>query len=109
VSLLTAAQAAFTAILSAAANAAVSVSYKGVTATGLRDTSTQGTRLVMDGNAAETTGRVRVRCDQIGLPAQGDTLTVDGDTVYALDVRTDPVGALYTIEFSKSRPYEGAT
>jgi hypothetical protein len=100
---------AFTALLTTAAEAAVPVSYGVKSCTGLRDSVTQGTQLTMDGNAGEVTGIVRVLASALDRPAKGDTLTIDGKTVFAGDCKLDPLGAVLTISFSETRPYEVAT
>lgn len=107
-SLQSLARSAFAAIKIVAADALVPIIYKGKTASGLRDTSTQGDSITTDGAMGETSGIVRVDASEIDMPEKSDTIIVDGKTVFIGDVKRDSVGAILTIYFTETRPYGGA-
>ena len=99
-----AARTALAAIAADIDESAVTVIYKGDTATGIRGVTQKASEADILGEMGMSTNVVRVSAGDItNSPERGDTLRVDGDKVWCVMNRLDPVGAMYVIEYSEQQ------
>lgn len=103
-SVQTTARTVFAGILGSMSEASVAVIYKGVEVSGFRDTETQLSGVAAMGDVGMTGARVFVSAETISKPERGDPLMVDGAAVFVSSVKTDPVVALYEIEYQAQQP-----
>lgn len=102
--LKTLAQAALATIIANHPEAVVTVVANGRTTQAVRDTSTSDADLQVEGEKGLTTGRVHCNADTIGIVTQGQSITVDGTTAFAMRVRTDSMGAITTVDYTSQKP-----
>ncbi len=100
----TLAQNALSEMIAAQPNCAVTVVANGRSAQALKDRRISTANLTNNGETGLTTSTVRCNADTIGTISKGQTITVGGVTVFALDYRMDSAGAIATIEYSEQRP-----
>lgn len=107
-SLQSVARSALAAIRSAVPDSVVTVIYGSHTAQGVRDTITGRAEADGYGEKGPTSSTVRVSMeDLVEIPANGETIRVDGEDVIVLQTRLDPAGALCAIEYQDTHPVEG--
>lgn len=90
-----------------APNSVVTVANASQSAEGVKDTVDAESSLAEYGEEGRTTGTVYLDASEFTRPERGDTITVDGDDVFVNDSDVDPVGAMLTIVYSKTRPVAG--
>jgi len=97
-----AARAALAAIAadSATSDSAVSVLYDGASTTGVRGVNVEAAAMDIIGELGVEAMLVRVPANGISKPEKGGTIVVDGERVTVTNIRTDPVGAMYVIEYT---------
>jgi hypothetical protein len=60
----------------------------------------------MNGNKGDISGSVRVDATELGSPDEGDTIRVGGLEVFVSESRMDAVGAIMTIDYTETSPFE---
>ena len=88
-------------IIAAHPELAVTVVYKGASATGLKALQSKDTNQELDGTAGAMGFDIRVSTAAIQEPVQGKPITIDGNQVFVNQVRQS--GGLYVIECVTSR------
>ena len=106
--LQTAARAALAAIAadSATSGSAVTVEYDGDSTTGIRGVTTNMGAADVMGELGGVVNLVRLPADGIAQPPAGATIIVDDERVTVVNVRMDPVGAMFVIEYEEQRVRE---
>ena len=88
-------------------NSAVTVVINGQSGTGLRDTEQKDTNGTEMGELGVTTSRLLVSAADFTKPSRSGTILIDGDAAMITQVREDPVGACYMIEYQDQRDVSG--
>lgn len=100
---------ALAAMITAQPNCAVTVVANGKTVSGIKDSKVSEPSLTNNGETGLTTSRIFVNADAIGEIEKGQTIIVGGVAVFALRCKTDPAGAITTIDYSEQRPVTFST
>ena len=88
-------------------NAVVAVRMGAQSTTGVRGPKIRTPNPGDMGNMGWDENTVRVPADELDEPARGATLFIDGNPVYCIDSRLDPVGANRFISFGEEKPQTG--
>jgi len=101
-----AAQAMLAIIITQHPEAVASVVANGETADGVKDTSNNVAELTDDGEVGVNTRTIRCNADTLVASSltRGQTITVAAVSVFVMDFRIDPEGAIVTIDYSTQRP-----
>jgi len=100
----TLAQNALAIIISRQPNAVVVVVANSHTVNGIQDTQSKTASLEDSGEMGVATSIVRCNSDDVGTLTLGQTITVGGASVFVMDSKVDPAGAIVTIVYSTQRP-----
>ncbi len=100
------AQAALADIITQQPSSVAAIVANGNTANGVKDSETNEAELTDDGEVGRSISTIRCNADTIvaGDLVKGQTITVGGVSVFLLDFRLDPAGAIVTLEYSKQKP-----
>ena len=102
------AQGALATIATVVPGSAVTVKYKGTSGTGVRDSRDAAAAAGIFGEEGLQTGTVRVSSASFTTePERGAAIVVAGEQAQILNVRRDPVGALWTVDYQETRQVEG--
>ncbi len=101
------ARAVFAALAAAHPDVVVAVVSGSESGDGIRDTQTALADGAEWGEQGLTTSVVRVSAGDFTEPGKGSTITVAGVDAFVTSARTDPAGALITIEYQNHRPVSG--
>jgi hypothetical protein len=85
-------------------NAVVTVVANGNSVSAMRDSKISEPSLADEGEVGQITGRVFCNADSIGTITRGQTMTVNGISVFALRYKVDPCGAIASIDYSEQKP-----
>lgn len=85
-------------------NLAVSVTIGAVTGVGLRTRRAGKAQLSDNGEIGVDTGSVTLDSSVFTAPGKGDTFTIDGDDVFAVDISPEATDGIIEIQYQLQKP-----